>query len=492
MTNPMHLVIAGAPLEASLLSAWFRNSYTPDDLTISLVTKAEDAKSRVHQLNFTNLGIITHLGLDEKAFMKLTGATFNLGTWFKGWQDSSHHYFQPFGTHGGPMDFVSFQHYLFKKRGFDKNVSYEDYSLSCVAASKCKFTHPKSDPTSIASTIGYSLAIDEQATVKGLMGYLAETDVTFYDADISFVKADGESIQTLELSDGTSVSGTMFIDCTGQARSLIKSLNGFEHKACKRLGSYTVADFTIKSDSELKPYSEVHNTASGWFRIDQSQAVTAGQFIGDESLSEQDVINAVQAAVPNADVSVTSIESFVSGRLENLWLGNCVAMGETAANYEPLDCSPLHSLIAQSFRLLDLFPRSENVELQRFELNRKAVWWHDNIRDFNLLRHAMRNSKQSLTKLIDTDLPSSLKHKLSLYQSNGQVADSEEEPFHDDYLTATMIGLQLYPNKYNPLLESFDFAELNTRFNAMRDKIGLASDIMPNHQDYLARYLSAN
>ena len=167
-------------------------------------------------------------------------------------------------------------------------------------------------------------------------------------------------------------------------------------------------------------------------------------------------------------------------------------MGEAAANYEALDCSPLHSLIAQTFRMLDLFPRSEDVALQRFEFNRKALWWHDNIRDFNLLRHAMRNSKQSLSKLIEGDLPSSLKHKLALFQSNGQIADSEEEPFHDDYLTAAMIGLQLYPNKYNPLLETFDFAQLNTRFNAMRDKIALASDIMPVHQDYLARYLSSN
>ena len=194
------------------------------------------------------------------------------------------------------MDFVSFQHYLFKKRGFDKNISYEDYSLSCVAAAKGKFTHPKTDPTSIASTIGYSLAIDEQATVNGLMGYLAEVDVTVHDAEISSVSAEGETINSLELSNGTSLSGSIYIDCTGHSRSLIKSLSGYDYKACKRLGGYTVADFSIATESELKPYSEVHNTSSGWFRLDQSQAVTAGQFVGDDSLSEHCLLYTSDAA----------------------------------------------------------------------------------------------------------------------------------------------------------------------------------------------------
>ncbi|MEL0037142.1 MAG: tryptophan 7-halogenase, partial [Gammaproteobacteria bacterium] len=224
MTKPMHLVIAGTPLEASLLTAWFRNSYTTEDLNITLVTEASSVRQRVHQLNYKNLGVISHLGLDEKAFMKLTAATFNLGTWHKGWLDNSHHYFQPFGTHGGSMDFVSFQHYLFKRRGIDTDISYEDYSLSCVAAYKGKFTHPKSDQNSIASTIGYSLAIDEQVTVRGLLDYFSNVEVTYHDASVSSVSVSDGVINALELSDGSQLSADIYLDCTGTERLLIKEL----------------------------------------------------------------------------------------------------------------------------------------------------------------------------------------------------------------------------------------------------------------------------
>ena len=488
----MHLVIAGTPLEASLLAAWFRNSYIPEDLTISLVTKADSVRRRVHQLNFNNLGLISHLGLDEKAFMKLTGATFNLGTWHKGWLDKSHHYFQPFGTHGGPMDFVSFQHYLFKRRTTDTNVSYEDYSLSCVAASKGKFTHPKSDSNSIASTIGYSLAIDEQQTVTGLLNYFTDVGVEHHDASISSVSVSDSLIGAIELSDGSQLSADMYIDCTGPERLLIKELPNYNFHPWDELGSYIRTDFTINATDALPPYSEIIKTESGYIRLDSSQATTAGQRFSHKQGTDEDLVNEITEVLTGAEVSLSTAESIQSGRLESAWLGNCVAIGESSASFEAMDCSPLHSLIAQTFRLLDLFPRSEDIALQRFEFNRKAVWWHDNIRDINLLRHAMFNKKQTLSQLIASQLPDSLKHKLCLYNSNGQMADSEEQPFHDDYVTAMLIGLELFPRKYNPLLESFDMNELNTRFNSMRDKISLASDIMPVHQDYLQRYLSTN
>ena len=492
MTKPMHLVIAGTPLEASLLTAWFRNSYTTEDLNITLVTEASSVRQRVHQLNYKNLGVISHLGLDEKAFMKLTAATFNLGTWHKGWLDNSHHYFQPFGTHGGSMDFVSFQHYLFKRRGIDTDISYEDYSLSCVAAYKGKFTHPKSDQNSIASTIGYSLAIDEQVTVRGLLDYFSNVEVTYHDASVSSVSVSDGVINALELSDGSQLSADIYLDCTGTERLLIKELSDYVFHPWSELGSYNRTDFTINATDDLPPYSEIIKTKSGWLRLDRSQTTTAGQFYSKSQNSTDEVINELSEVLNGAEVSLGMSEEVQSGRLESLWLGNCIAIGETAACFEALDCSPIHSLIAQTFRLLDLFPRSEDIALQRFEFNRKAIWWHDNIRDFNVLRHAMLNKRQTLSELISSELPESLKHKLSLYQSNGQMADSEEEPFHDDYLTSTLIGLELFPQKYNPLLESFDMNELNTRFNSMRDKISLASDIMPVHQDYLQRYLSVN
>ncbi len=52
------------------------------------------------------------LGIDERALMRATQATFKLATIYQDWNKLGHRYTQPLGPHGAATEFIGFQHLL--------------------------------------------------------------------------------------------------------------------------------------------------------------------------------------------------------------------------------------------------------------------------------------------------------------------------------------------------------------------------------------------
>ena len=100
------------------------------------------------------------LGIDEKALMRETQASFKLATIYQDWNSLGHHYTQSLGPHGAFTEFVGFQHFAIKMHQQGDTTAYSEYALSAVAAENNRFMHPQSDPNSIFSTMAYSLHID--------------------------------------------------------------------------------------------------------------------------------------------------------------------------------------------------------------------------------------------------------------------------------------------------------------------------------------------
>jgi tryptophan halogenase len=78
-------------------------------------------------------------------------------------------------------------------------------------------------------------------------------------------------------------------------------------------------------------------------------------------------------------------------------------------------------------------------------------------------------------------LPDSLRRKMSLFQSNGQIAYREQEVFFEPYQAAAFIGLEKWPDSYDPFLDAFDFEELTQRFDGMKRMIQETVAQMPSH-----------
>ncbi|BCO21090.1 hypothetical protein KUC3_39470 [Alteromonas sp. KC3] len=71
------------------------------------------------------------LGIDEKAFMRATQATFKLGIEFQNWREKSHSYIHSFGITGRECWAGEFHHFGYGRKTMVLLVSSETIALNC-------------------------------------------------------------------------------------------------------------------------------------------------------------------------------------------------------------------------------------------------------------------------------------------------------------------------------------------------------------------------
>ena len=161
-------------------------------------------------------GFVERLGIDEAAFMKATHATFKLGIDFRDFGRIGENYIHPFGSFGEELAGVGFHHYWLELQRHGLAEPLGEYSLCIAAALANRFRPPAAD-TSLASTYGYAYQFD--ATLFGpFMRELGLTlGVTRHEGLVTKVHRDGESgdVTALELNDGRTIVGDLFVDCSG-------------------------------------------------------------------------------------------------------------------------------------------------------------------------------------------------------------------------------------------------------------------------------------
>lgn len=85
-----------------------------------------------------------------------------------------------------------------------------------------------------------------------------------------------------------------------------------------------------------------------------------------------------------------------------------------------------------------------------------------------------------------------MNNKVSLFNIHGQTAFYEQEIFDLGSQVSTFIGLEMWPDNYDPFLDAFDMEELKQRFNYMRAAIRETVIKMPGHRQYLEKYCEVN
>ena len=164
------------------------------------------------------------VGIDEADFMRATQGSFKLGIEFVDWRSEGHSYFHPFGAYGRNFDWVPLYQYYLESRSNGDETPLQDYSLAWLAARENKFAHPAGDQGAALSTLEYAFHFDASLYGRYLRRIAEGRGVTRLEGKVSNVRlrpGDG-GIQGLDLSDGRTVDGDFFVDCTGFRGLLIE------------------------------------------------------------------------------------------------------------------------------------------------------------------------------------------------------------------------------------------------------------------------------
>ncbi|WP_396593455.1 tryptophan 7-halogenase [Brevundimonas sp. R86498] len=240
---------------------------------------------------------------------------------------------------------------------------------------------------------------------------------------------------------------------------------------------------------------------SHWLPCDRIACSTAPGAIGAPLTEARAVRNGwlwrvpLQAGTGTARVSASAFAGgktegtpFTNGRRSETWIGNCIAIGLSAATLEPLEPSSLHRVQSGVSKLLGLFPTGGPMTAGAAEYNRLMAAEADRLRDLLILHyHANARAGEPLwDALRQTAPPDELAHKIRMFSSRGRVSLYDEETFEEPAWVSVFLGQNVIPRRYHPLADHRPLEEVRTQLERMRTVIARAAEAMPAHASALS------
>jgi tryptophan halogenase len=229
--------------------------------------------------------------------------------------------------------------------------------------------------------------LDNVRFVNYLSKKARNRNITSIDALIGDVETilstDGvPEISALRLADGRRLSFDLYVDCTGFRSILLgKALRTkfISYEQSLFTDQAIVAD--VPHGGGLKPYTLAETMNSGWcWNIPQVESDHRGYVFSSAFCTVDDALQEMRQK--NPAMGDHWAVKFRSGRHEEFWRGNVVAMGNAYAFVEPLESTALHMVLTQIRLFLDALPiRNGERGIQRRLSRRVADHW-DYIRWF--------------------------------------------------------------------------------------------------------------
>jgi tryptophan halogenase len=213
--------------------------------------------------------------------------------------------------------------------------------------------------------------------------------IAIVDAIVSGVERDGETgdLRALVFNDGAKLAGDFFVDATGFRKQIIvKELNAPWVSYANELPVNRALPFWI----DIEPGEEIANYALAWaqeagwmWQIPTQTRYGCGYVYSDAFKTPEEAKLEVERVLgrpidPRGDIR------FQIGRLENAWVGNCLAVGLSSSFLEPLESTSIHGTIVQMMLFAGRYLKhpAEMTNADRDDYNRRVGRQVDDFRSF--------------------------------------------------------------------------------------------------------------
>ena len=417
-------------------------------------------------------------GVSEPQMILGTNTAFSWGTRLDDWGASHRSWVQcfhlPFPVVGG----VSYHQHLLRLGQDD----LEPLLLPAVAARRGVFAHPPGNGPGPLSRAEYGYQFDPHRYREPFAASARSSGAKVIAADLAAVEFREGGVTALRLADGQSVSGDLFVDCTGPDARLLTAL-----AVPRPDGRRLKAILTLREGGKTGPACRiVAGHDFGWQSETSLQSGSARLTIFAPE-TEAAALSA-HGATPSHHGEV------VLGRRDSAWTDNCVALGHASGVIEPLTHAPMLILQREIERLLTLIPVSHDMSVERREFNRQTAEDHLHAEDFHRALFEMQPPCTTAYWLAACAVPprETLARKLTQFESRGMLVAYDLEPFNAEEWTIQHFGIGRRAARYDRLADLQPMAEARASFqNAARDIEKLVTS-MPSHGEYLAnliRYL---
>lgn len=492
------IVIVGGGTSGWMTAATLSKALS-DRYTITLVESDDIGTVGVGEATIPMIKLFNKtVGLDEADFMAKTQGTFKLGIEFVNWGKLGDRYIHGFGGIGRDLGAVKFAQYWHKMRQLGKAPSIEEYSIAHVAARSNKFMPPSTEyENSPLAEINYAYHFDAGLYARYLGQICQSRGVLRKEGKITRVSqrtGDG-FVDAVILENGERIEGDLFIDCSGFRGLLIEeALNTGYEDWTHWLPCDRALAVPCESAPQLLPYTRSTAHRAGWqWRIPLQHRIGNGHVYCSRHMSDDEATATLLANLDGKPLADPRMIKFTTGMRKKAWNKNVIAIGLSAGFIEPLESTSIHLVQAAAAQLLDFFPDDGFNEKEIEEYNRLSRFHFETIRNFIVLHYHLNQRtdsefwKQCATMLV----PEALTQKMELFRSRGRAVRFDGELFAEIGWMQVMLGQNLTPQGYHPLVDLVSEAGIHEYLESIRNVVRKCADIMPEHAAYIAKYCAA-
>jgi tryptophan halogenase len=438
-------------------------------------------------------GIHSLLGINEPHFLQHTGATYRLATEHRGWQGEGSSFLHAHGDIGVELDGTPFYKYLQREARAGRPASADGYSVAGAAARLGRFARPMGSELTASFTYGFQ--VEESRYARYLRDHAKRLGVRVGAAPLAdVVLAEDGDIQSLRLTDGSEEAADLFIDCSGSAARLLDRISAGKHDdwsawlPCDRMISGLARGPTLAAPMTLTQASR-----AGWlWQAPVADGVMAGHVYSSAHLDDGMASAELRKLQPGLGEAL--VETPIrSGRRQESWVRNCIALGAAAMELEPLAGAHLHFAQLGLATLVELFPLRRSSRAEAREFNRLIGEHADALRDFTLAhyRAGAPLAGEFWSAVRVTAPPESLADRLDLYAASGRLVLRDHETFEETDWAWLLIGSGCVPAAQE--IQILDRLErLPSRdVEALRTRVQQLARSMPTHDEFLRHQVGA-
>jgi len=438
----------------------------------------------------------TLLGFDEHALLRASAGAFSLGQSFVNFSGPRPPFFHPYGAHGAPFGNSPFLQFWVKARQKGLNVAFEDFSINAAAAKQGRFFVPN-DELRALGRCDYAYHLEARAYMQFLKDQALKRGVVCSPVRLFDVRRDADGdIEALVLADGRIVTGDLFIDATGADSLLLGQAMGAGFESWAQWFPF---DRQIAAAADplrvLPAYSQVRALKAGCLHILPTQGQTALLHAYDSRVQSDDAALRDAAVVSQMRLREGAVVSGLApGRRHQAWAGNCIAVGEAAGVFDPIDNVGLQAVQLALAYLITLFPLDRAAHVERADYNRLIAQALDHLRDFQIAHYR-------LNRMIDQPVwdaaraaspPERLAWRMEVFSACGRVPHYDEESFDGEDWASVFLGHGLMPQGYDLAVDATPDDEAIGRVQQMLGFIRRQVEAMPPMNAYLEQHNAAS
>lgn len=358
--------------------------------------------------------MLQHFGLDEAEFLAATGATIKFGIRHRDWRRKGHSY-------DGPIDDPH------RVAGFEVNaLDVYQVSQGESVGETHLFQHLLNGNRSPFAMVGgrrvpvgpYHHAYHFDQALAGKWLRSKAKAIATIDDQVKTVERHAETgnILSLGLEGGTRIEADLFVDCTGFRRALIGPMGGnwVSYRGTLPVNRAIPFWLDIPDGEEIEPCTLAWAQGAGWMWKIPTQGRYGCGYVFSDAHVTPDQAQAEIEGVLGHPIEVRNDIRIDAGRLEQQWIGNCVALGLSSSFLEPLEATSIHGTVVQLMLLSSVLPNPD--DRARLAFNASAARQVDDFRDFIRLHYVSERRDTPFWQDVAGSLPDRLAERLALWQ----------------------------------------------------------------------------